>query len=54
MHESSDLVFVTPNPYGIRNMDGIFRGLGQPIRPEYTMIVPIAGMVELASRYDSI
>lgn len=51
MHASSELIVVTPNPYGLRNWIGIFRGFEPPIHHEHTMLVPIAGMDELASRF---
>lgn len=51
MHASSELVAVTPNPYGFRNWIGMFRGFEPAIHHEHTMLVPVAGMAELASRY---
>jgi len=51
MQASSDLLVVTPNPYGFRSMVGIFRGFEPPIHPEHTMLVPISGMHELAVRH---
>lgn len=51
MHATSNLVIVTPNPYGFRSLVGFFRGFEPPIHPEHTMLIPISGMGELASRY---
>jgi SAM-dependent methyltransferase len=51
MHPGSDLILVTPNPYGFRNFVGLFRGFEPPIHPEHTMLLPVAGMNELASRH---
>jgi SAM-dependent methyltransferase len=51
MERGSDLIIVTPNPYGLRNIVGLFRGFEPPIHPEHTMLLPIAGMHQLAVRH---
>lgn len=51
VHASSDLVVVTPNPYSFRSLVGVLRRFEPAIHPEHTMLMPIAGMSELASRH---
>ncbi len=51
MDATSSLIVVTPNPYGFRNIVGLFCGFEPPIHPEHTILLPVSGMSELASRH---
>lgn len=51
MHSRSDLILLTPNPYGFRNIVGLLRGFEPPAHPEHTILLPISGMRQLAGRY---
>jgi len=51
MHRDTDLIIVTPNPYGLRSIISLFRGFEPPIHPEHTVLVPISGIVELCTRH---
>jgi SAM-dependent methyltransferase len=51
MASHSNLILVTPNPYGLRSIIGLLRGFEPPSHVEHTILLPRSGIRELAHRY---